>query len=262
MNIREQFNHLKNQQRAGLIVYITCGYPDLKFTEDFAIELQEAGVDLIELGVPFSDPIADGPVIQQTSQKALEKRINLHSIFELCSKLKSKLHIPYLLMSYFNPVYRYGLENFAAACAENGVSGVIIPDLPFEESSILKVELEKFGIDQILFISSTTTAERRNKILKAARGFVYYIAVHGVTGIREFLPDEAYKDVKKIREESKTPVAVGFGVSNQEQVKRLKDCADGIIMGSYVMREIMAGNHETLLKTLKSFQSILKEKEV
>ncbi|MCM8763977.1 MAG: tryptophan synthase subunit alpha [Candidatus Omnitrophica bacterium] len=258
MNIDQRFNQLKKEKRPGLIVYITAGCPDLEFTEEFATRLQNAGVDFIELGVPFSDPIADGPVIQQASQKALENRVNLESIFSISRKLKIKLSIPYMLMTYFNPVFRYGLRNFARDCCESGVSGVIIPDLPFEESTSLKVELEKYGVDQILFISSTTSMQRREKILKAARGFVYYIAVHGVTGMRDFLPEETYWDVEELRKDSKVPVAVGFGISNTQQVKRLKSCADGIIIGSYVMQEIMAGNHEMLLETLRNFHNILK----
>ncbi|MCX7706335.1 MAG: tryptophan synthase subunit alpha [bacterium] len=258
MTVKERFEYLKQENRKALIVYLTAGCPDISFTENFALRLQESGVDLIEIGVPFSDPIADGPVIQQASQLALENKVNLESIFEMCHRLKSKISIPYLLMSYFNPVFRYGIENFAEKCNRCGVSGVIIPDLPFEESISFRTKLNQYGIDQILFISSTTSLQRRKKILKSAKGFIYYIAVHGVTGVRDVLPDETYRDVKKLREESKVPVAVGFGISNQQQVQRLRECADGIIIGSYVMKEIMAGNHELLLKTLKNFHDILK----
>lgn len=258
MTIAERFEYLKKENRPALIIYLTAGFPNLAFTEEFSLRLQDAGIDLIEIGVPFSDPIADGPVIQSASQKALENRVNLHSIFSLCSKLKEKLHIPYLLMSYFNPVFRYGLENFAKHCKENGVSGVIIPDLPFEESYPLRMEFAKYEIDQILFISSTTSSRRRKKILKSAKGFIYYIAVAGVTGIRDVLPDETYQDVTNLRKQSQTPIAVGFGVSNQQQIQRLKTCADGIIIGSYVMKEIMAGNYDNLVENLKDFHNILK----
>lgn len=258
MKIDERFELLKNENRNGLIIYLTAGCPDISFTENFIIQLEQIGVDFIEIGVPFSDPIADGPVIQKASQEALKNKVNLVSIFEMCKRLKKRISIPYLLMSYFNPVFRYGLENFAKDSNECGVSGVIIPDLPFEESLSFRTILDKYNVDQILFISSTTSLRRREMILKAARGFIYYIAVHGVTGIRDVLPDETYQDVANLRKKSKVPVAVGFGISNQQQVKRLKGCADGIIIGSYVMKEIMAGNHGFLLETLKNFLSILK----
>jgi len=257
VNIKHKFKLLAQEKRAGLIIYITAGCPDINFTEEFVQKLQDIGVDLIEIGVPFSDPVADGPIIQASSQKALENRINLDSIFGLCDRLKSRLSIPYLLMTYYNPVYQYGLENFARDCAETGVAGVIVPDLPFEETAQLKTELKKFTIDQISFLSSTTSPERRNKILKNASGFIYYIAVHGVTGTRDFLPEETYQDVARLREQAPLPVAVGFGISNKQQILRLKNCADGIIIGSFVMKEIMAGNHVNLLNTLKEFRRIL-----
>ncbi|MCM8815727.1 MAG: tryptophan synthase subunit alpha [Candidatus Omnitrophica bacterium] len=259
MTIQQRFDQLMKEKRSGLIAYITAGCPDLAFTQEFALRLQDAGVDFIEIGVPFSDPIADGPVLQQASQKALEGRTNLQSIFKLCGKLEKSLSIPYLLMTYFNPVFRYGLKDFARDCCENGVSGVIVPDLPFEESNDFRLELEKYGVEQILFISSTTSTQRRKKILEAAKGFIYYIAVCGVTGMREFLPEETYQDVANLRKVSKVPVAVGFGISNAEQVRRLKSCADAIIIGSFVMQEIMAGNYEMLLETIKNFRNILRE---
>lgn len=258
MKIDERFKQLKKENRPALIVYITAGYPDISFTKDFALRLQDTGVDLIEIGVPFSDPIADGPVIQQASQKALENNVNLHSIFDMCCDMKEKLQIPYLLMSYYNPVFKYGLENFARDSAENGVSGVIIPDLPFEESSDLRSVLLRYSIDQILFVSSTTSLKRRQKILDAASGFVYYIAVFGVTGVRDSLPEQTYQDVALLKEMSKIPVAVGFGISNQQQVRRLRTCADGIIIGSFVMSQIMEKNYESLLETLREFHNILK----
>jgi len=258
VSIKQKFKLLAQEKRAGLIIYVTAGYPDINFTEDFVQRLQEVGVDFIEIGVPFSDPVADGPVIQACSQKALENKVNLESIFNLCDRLKSKLSIPYLLMSYYNPVYQYGLEKFARDCAETNVSGAIIPDLPFEESAQFRAQLKKFSIDQILFISSTTSSERRKKILKVATGFIYYIAVYGVTGTRDFLPEETYQDVARLRDQATIPVAVGFGISNRQQILRLKTCADGIIIGSFVMKEIMAGHYTYLLDTLKEFHRILK----
>jgi tryptophan synthase alpha chain len=258
MKIKEKFNQLKKEKRTGLIIYVTAGCPDINFTEEFILKLENAGIDFVEIGVPFSDPIADGPVIQQASQKALENKINLKSVFQLCQNLKSKIRIPYLLMTYYNPVYKYGLEKFAHDCSDSGVSGVIVPDLPFEESKPLTGELKKFSIDLVSFISSTTSPERRKKILKHATGFVYYIAVHGVTGARDVLPESTYQDVASLRKESKVPVAVGFGISNKKQIERLKCCADAVIIGSYVMKEIMDGNTESLLETLKEFQQILK----
>ncbi len=258
MKISESFKNLKKQNKTGLIIYITAGCPDIAFTEEFAEKLQDVGVDMIELGVPFSDPIADGPVIQQASQKALENRTNLESILKLCQRLKQRMNIPYLLMSYYNPVYRYGLEKFAADCSVAGVAGLIVPDVPFEESQPLNDHLKKYDIDLILFISSTTSEKRRKKILKFGSGFIYYIAVHGVTGVRDTLPEYIYEDVSSLRRQSKIPIAVGFGISNQKQLYRLKGCADAVIIGSYVMKEIMSGNYAHLLETLNSFNEVLK----
>jgi len=258
MKIFESFKNLKEQRRKGLIIYITAGYPDITFTEEFAEKLQDVGVDMIELGVPFSDPIADGPVIQEASQKAIENNTNLVSIMDMCLRLKHKLHIPYLLMSYYNPIYTYGLEKFAEDCYSANVSGVIVPDIPLEESEPLGNELKKYGIDLILFISSTTSEKRRKKILKKGSGFIYYIAVAGVTGVRDTLPEDIYEDVLSLHKQSKIPIAVGFGISNQKQIYRLRECADAVIIGSYVMKGIMSGNQDHLLETIKNFHEILK----
>ncbi|MCL5674609.1 MAG: tryptophan synthase subunit alpha [Candidatus Omnitrophica bacterium] len=257
MRINDKFNELKKQGKKSLIVYLTAGFPDIMFTENFAVELEKTGVDMIEIGVPFSDPIADGPILQHTNQLSLEKGTNLKSIFSLCERLKARISIPYLLMSYYNPVYQFGIDNFAKECFQTGVSGIIIADLPFEESGPLKDSLKTYGIDLISFLTFTTSERRKEKILKKSSGFIYYISLAGVTGPREQLPERLMDDLKSLKEISHTPVAVGFGISYAAQVKEIKKYADGVIMGSFVMKEIIDNKIEELKKSLISFREEL-----
>ncbi len=257
MKISEKFKELKEQGKKSLIVYITAGFPDMEFTERFAVELEKTGVDIIEIGVPFSDPIADGQILQYTSHVSLENGTSLRSIFSLCERLKTKISIPYILMGYYNPVYQFGIDRFAEECSRTGVSGIIIADLPFEESRPLKTALKKYGIELIPFLTFTTSEKRKEKILKKASGFIYYISLAGVTGPRENLPERLKSDLKKLKEISCIPVAVGFGISHLSQVREIKEHSDGIIMGSFVMKEIMDNKIDELKNILTSFREEL-----
>jgi tryptophan synthase alpha chain len=257
MKIKDKFIELKKQGKKALIVYLTAGFPDMKFTEDFIVEIEKSGVDIIEIGIPFSDPIADGPILQYTSQISLEHGTNLKDIFSLCERLKTKISIPYILMGYYNPIYQSGLDNFAQNCSLAGVSGVIVADLPLEEEGPLKKSLKNYGIDLVSFLTFTTSERRKEKILKSSSGFIYYISLAGVTGPRETLPDRLKNDLKKIKEDSVTPIAVGFGISNVSQIKEIKDYADGIIIGSFVMKQIIDNKIEELKNILVSFREAL-----
>ena len=204
------------------------------------------GVDMIELGIPFSDPMADGPVIQESSQAALETSCQACRRVDNGQKdlRRHSTQIPLLFMSYYNPVFCMGEQRFVEEAADAGLDGVIIPDLPLEEGRALNRFAAKAGIDNILFVAPTTEPKRLQAIAKAARGFIYYVSVAGVTGARTRLPVDVAGHVRKIQRMTKTPVCVGFGVSTPAQVKQIQSVADGVIVGSAIIRKIKecAGN--------------------
>jgi tryptophan synthase alpha chain len=234
--IERVFKRLKNK-RAALIPYVVAGDPDLKTTEALVLKMAEAGADMIELGVPFSDPLADGPTIQAGSQRALKNGVDLEGIFALTERLKGN-STPLILMTYFNPVLHYGLKDFAESCGRSGIDGVIIPDLPPEESSPWIEEARRIGLDTIFLVAPTSPPDRIKLVSRYSRGFIYYVSVTGVTGAREKLPEELEPAVERIKEQSKKRVAVGFGISTPDQAQRVSLFADGIIIGSAIVKMI------------------------
>jgi tryptophan synthase alpha chain len=238
--IESTFKKLKGKGRAALIPFIVAGDPDLETTEALVLKMTESGADLIELGIPFSDPLADGPTIQAASQRALQKGIRLKDLFRLAEVLQGKAS-PLVLMTYFNPVLRFGLKAFAQHCKQNGVEGVIIPDLPPEEAMPWVQEARACDLDTIFLVAPTSTPERTRLISGRSRGFIYYVSVTGVTGAREHLPNELETAVRRIKEYGEKPVAVGFGVSTPAQAKRIASVADGVIVGSAIVK-IIEGN--------------------
>lgn len=241
--IEQTFKRLKRKGQAALIPFIVAGDPDLETTEALVIRMFESGADIIELGVPYSDPLADGPTIQAASQRALQKGVNLEDIFGLAKKLK-EITPPLVLLSYFNPIFRYGVKAFAEECQRSGIDGVIVPDLPPEEAQPWIEEARKLGVDTIFLVAPTSPPGRIRLVSKVSRGFIYYVSLTGVTGARGKLPEELKSAVRRIKEESKKPVAVGFGISTPEQVKEVSRFADGVIVGSAVVKivEEEAGN--------------------
>jgi tryptophan synthase alpha chain len=231
------FEQLKGRRQSALIPFIMAGDPNLETTESLVFKIAEAGADIIELGVPFSDPLSDGPTIQSASQRALQNGVNLNAIFYLTKRLKG-IDIPLVLMTYFNPIFRYGLREFAESCQQSGVNGVIIPDLPPEEAGSWIQEARSRGLDTIFFIAPTSPPDRIKLVSRYSRGFIYYVSVTGITGAREKLPEELEQAVKGIKQQSKKPVAVGFGISAPEQAKRISLFADGIIVGSAIVKMI------------------------
>jgi len=252
------FRKLKNK-RAAFIPFVVAGDPDLKTTEALVLKMAERGADIIELGVPFSDPLADGPTIQTASQRALKNGVNLKDIFCMAERLKG-ISTPLVLMTYFNPIYQYSLRSFAEDCHRHGIDGVIIPDLPPEEAGPWMREAKPLKLDTIFLIAPTSSADRIKLASRYSSGFLYYVSITGVTGTRGKLPEELEQSIGQIKEYSEKPVAVGFGVSTAEQVKEVSRVADGVIVGSAIVK-IIEENPEAsdLVNRVGDFVSSLTE---
>jgi len=236
--IDSKFKELKAQGKKAFIAYITAGDPALAVTARLVPELEKSGVDIIELGIPFSDPVADGPTIQAASQRALKGKVNLAGIFRMVKALRSKTGIPLVFMTYYNPVFKYGLARFVKDCRSAGVDGVIVPDLPYEEAGDL-LRLTKNTCVSVIFLAApTSTPERLKKIAALSSGFIYYVSLTGVTGARKSLPLEIRSKVKKIKSLTKLPVCVGFGISDPSQAKNVAGISDGVIVGSAIVKVI------------------------
>ena len=243
--IDKVFEGLKNEGRKALIPYIAAGDPDLSTTEDLIFELEAQGADIIELGIPFSDPIADGPTIQKASMRALEGGVKVRKVLELINRIrkgKSKNHLrvetPIVVMSYYNPIIHYGLERFIRDFKFAGGDGIIVPDLPPDEADEILFHARKHEIDIIFMLAPTSSAERTKKICDASSGYIYYVSVLGVTGAREHLSTSLEERVRFIRKFTKKPIAVGFGISTPSQVRNVALVADGVIVGSALIKVI------------------------
>ncbi|MEW6376382.1 MAG: tryptophan synthase subunit alpha [Thermodesulfobacteriota bacterium] len=235
--IDHTFERLKNMGRVALIPFIIAGDADLKTTELLILKMVESGVDLIELGVPCSDPLADGPTIRSAHQRALKNGISLREVFQLTERLKG-ISTPLVLMTYLNPVFYYGLKNFAEDCKRCGIDGVVIPDLSPEEAGMWMKEARKSGLDTIFLIAPNSSIRQIEWVSRFSSGFIYYASNTGGTGMREKLPEGLRLGVWRIKEQSKKPVAVGFGISNPEQAKAVSRFADGVIVGSAIVKTI------------------------
>ncbi len=234
--IEKVFKDLRKKGHSALIPFVTAGDPDIESTRRLVIEMAHRGADIIELGLAFSDPLADGPTIQAASFRALKAGMNPELFFELVKKIRKKTDVPLVLMGYYNPVLKYGLEDFAKDAREAGIDGTIIPDLPLEEADEWIKIAKKHGLDNILLVAPNTPDSRIKRIVKASKGFIYYVSVLGITGARTKLPKELSQGLKKVKELTRKPVAVGFGISRAEQVKSLSKVADGIIVGSAIVK--------------------------
>ena len=234
--IEAVFEELRNK-RAAFIPFIVAGDPDLKATEAFVLKMAECGADIVEIGVPFSDPLADGPTIQAASQRALQNGVNLKEIFRMTERLEG-ISTPLVLMTYFNPVFQYGLKSFAEDCHRHGIDGVIIPDLPPEEAGPWVKEAKPLNLGTIFLTTPTSSRDRIKLASRYSRGFLYYVSVTGVTGARGKMPEELERSIGEIRKYSNKPVAVGFGISTPEHVKEMSRIADGVIVGSAIVKLI------------------------
>lgn len=255
--IDKKFKELQALDRKAFIAYITAGDPDLAATKKIVLALERSGVDIVELGIPFSDPLADGPTIQAASARALKNGASLKKIFKMAGSLRAKTGMPIVFMTYFNPVLRYGVEKFFKSCSSSGVDGVIVPDLPAEEADELIALGRGRGIDTIFLIAPTSTPERIKRIAKSSRGFIYYVSLTGVTGVRSHLPSEVLSRVRYIKSISAKPVAVGFGVSNSSQAKGIARSADGVIVGSAIVKII--GEKKDMISRVSKFSKTLAE---
>ena len=238
--IDRMFSQLKKRKEAALIPFITTGDPDIATTEALILEMDRQGADLIELGLPFSDPLADGPTIQASSQRALRNKINAKDLFGLVEKVREKTDIPLVLMGYYNPLLQYGLSAFAKDAASSGLDGTIVPDLPLEEAKDWIAAAKSQGLANILLVAPNTPADRVKKIARATQGFLYYVSVTGITGARTELPTELSQGLSGIKQLTNKPVAVGFGISKPAQVSMLSAVTDGIIVGSAIIKLIEA----------------------
>lgn len=235
--IDNRFNELRSRPgKKAFIAYITAGDPDLKTTERAALALEGAGVDILELGIPFSDPIADGPTIQAASCRALAAGATIRKIFTMVERLRARTDIPLVFMTYYNPILRYGLRKFFARCRRSGLDGVIVPDLPLEEADDLIKFARGNGVATIFLVSPTSTPGRMRDIANNSRGFIYYVSLTGVTGARRELPKDITSKIKALRSVTDKPVAVGFGVSDLKQARQIAGIADGVIVGSAIVK--------------------------
>lgn len=228
--IKEAFQHGK-----AFIAFVTGGDPDLETTEKLIYTMEAAGADLIEIGIPFSDPIAEGAVIQEANERALQAGCTTDKLFELIAKVRKKVQIPLVFLTYINPIYTYGKERFMIKCQETGIDGIIVPDLPYEEKEELEPPCNQYGIDLISLIAPTSK-DRIKMIAKNAKGFVYCVSSLGVTGVRSEIKTDIESMVKLVRESGTVPCAVGFGISAPEQAARFAAAADGVIVGSAIVK--------------------------
>lgn len=236
------FQALRARGRKAFVAYLTAGYPDLRTTEELAVSFSGAGVDILELGVPFSDPLADGPVIQAASHKALQGGVTMAGILDTVRRIRQRTQLPLALMTYYNPVFHYGVARLVEEASRAGVDGLIIPDLPVEEAGELISLARPRDFATVFFLAPTTSLERMPAILKASRGFVYFVSVAGVTGTREGqgMDPAVCRKIRQARKLSGIPVCLGFGISTPSQVAAMAQEADGVIVGSAIIRAIDA----------------------
>jgi tryptophan synthase alpha chain len=236
--IRETFDSIKHAGRGGFIPFITAGDPDLATTELLLIELAAAGADIIELGVPFSDPVADGETIQRASERALRKGVTLRDALTCIARARQHIDVPIVLFSYFNPLLSFGRDRLANDAKEAGVDAVLVTDLIPEEAHTWTETLTQFDLDPIFLVAPTTSDKRLKQIARQARGFIYAVSRAGVTGARDEMTGDAEALVKRVRTVSDLPVAVGFGISTAAQIRQVWHFAEAAVIGSAIVREI------------------------
>ncbi|KAK4492495.1 hypothetical protein RD792_003304 [Penstemon davidsonii] len=260
LGLSQTFSKLKQQGKVAFIPYITAGDPDLSTTAEALKVLDLCGSDIIELGVPYSDPLADGPVIQAAATRSLAKGTNFDKIIAMLKEVVPQLSCPVALFSYYNPILKRGVEKFMTTLQETGVHGLVVPDVPLEETEILRKEAKKKNIELVLLTTPTTPTERMKAIVEASEGFIYLVSSIGVTGARASVSNKVQSLLQEIKEATDKPVAVGFGISNPEHVKQIAAWgADGVIVGSAMVKLLGdAKSPEEGLIELEKFTKSLK----
>jgi len=257
--IETVFNDLRQRNEPGLIPFLTAGDPDIETTANLVRTIASAGADLIELGFPFSDPMADGPTIQAASERALAAGATLEKVLQMVGDIRQDCQIPLVLMGYYNPVFRYGVERFAADAAAAGVDGLLLVDLPPEEAAEMTACLKQVGIAMITLLAPTTPKERMRKLAADAEGYLYYVSMTGVTGTQKVNPDDIRDAVEELKGMSDVPVGVGFGITTPEDAAAVGRFADGVVVGSALVKIIeQYGSSSELLPKVQGFIESLK----
>ena len=258
--VDDRFKHLQNKSECALIPFITAGDPDLETTAKALEVLAQNGADLIELGVPYSDPLADGPTIQAAATRALQRGVELEDVLEIVKTVSKKIETPIILFTYYNPIYYRGIEAFLNQIKEAGVRGLVVPDLPLEEADILLKPAKEIGIELTLLVAPTSSQDRIKAIAAQSQGFIYLVSVTGVTGVRSQMATRVEDLLANLRSVTDKPIGVGFGISGVEQAKQVKDWgADAVIVGSAFVKRLAAGTPEEGLKAIGEFCQQLKQ---
>jgi tryptophan synthase alpha chain len=244
-SISQTFQTLSTANQIALMPFVPAGYPNLETTAACILALQEAGASLIEVGFPFSDPIADGPTIQEAFTYALERGVRIGQVIETIRSIHDRVRIPLVAMLSYSIVYRYGLDRFVRELRDAGFSGLILPDLPPPEAQNVCEKVRAGGLDTVLLVAPTTSRERRIEIARLCSGFVYYLSVSGITGERDRLPDDVSTNVRELKTNTDVPVCVGFGIHRAQQVDQLRGIADGAIVGTAFVRRMKEHQNES-----------------
>lgn len=245
------------ENKKAFIGFLTAGDPSAEKTVEYILIMEKAGADLIEIGIPFSDPTAEGIVIQNANIRALNKGMTTNKVFDIVKKVREKSNIPLVFLTYINPVYKYGYNKFFKECSEVGVDGIIIPDLPFEEKDEIKDIADKYDVD-IISLISPTSEERIKTIAKEAKGFVYIVSSMGVTGVRNEIKTDVGSIIKSVKEVTNVPCAVGFGINNTDQARDIAEVADGVIVGSAIVK-IIENHSEDASEELFKYVTLMKK---
>lgn len=254
LRLQQAFERARNEGRRALIPYLTAGDPDLAATRRLALALVNAGADIVELGIPYSDPLADGPTIQAAGERALRSGTTIGGVMETARWLRRHADVPLVYLVYYNCIYRYGLDRFVEEAVQSGVDGLVVPDLPPEEAGALEATLSGTDLSLIYLLAPTSTSDRIHLVTERATGFIYCVSLTGVTGARDVLPDSLGAFVERVRALSKVPLAVGFGIATAQQAAMVAKVADGVIVGSAVVdRVAKASTVDEAVTTLDAY---------
>lgn len=259
-SVSQRFAQLKQQSQCGLIPFITAGDPDLTTTTEAIKTLAANGADIIELGVPYSDPLADGPVIQAAATRALQKGVCLDDVLKIVTTVQAEIDIPIVLFTYYNPIYHRGAEKFLKTIASSGVNGLVVPDLPLEEAEEFLNLAQAHGIEVTLLVAPTSPIERIKEIASHSQGFIYLVSVTGVTGMRTQVESRVQDLIKQLKEVTDKPIGVGFGISEPEQAMQIKNWgADAVIVGSAFVKKLANQESNHVLQEIGQFCHSLKD---